>query len=341
MFRSGFRNFHWVTTVSLVLALAPLGYLSRVPLRYYFWGYLSMSGKLAFQSLALAMFLWVVSEPRTFWRKLTVPGPRIPFPKAVLAAIFIPALYFIFGFILVLSYNDIIAALRFDGRTDAFLEHVDAWLLMGGNVRSWAHWTYAHYPWSLKWIQHVYFVMFSLMGACIAILGASEGLRRSMQFVAAILSAYYIALFLFFLIPATGPYFLDHSTLWPRDSLISMLQTTYAAHLPEFRAGYRPQKIGADYFLAFPCMHIVQPLIVLWFLRRRRTLAWIVGIYSVVLIPCILLLEEHYVVDIIGGVAVALLATAMVEGRFVMLRPSHAEGEYRYGPSLGLEATDG
>jgi len=27
-------------------------------------------------------------------------------------------------------------------------------------------------------------------------------------------------------------------------------------------------RISTDYFIAFPCMHIVQPIIVLWFLRR-------------------------------------------------------------------------
>ena len=59
-------------------------------------------------------------------------------------------------------------------------------------------------------------------------------------------------------------------------------------------------------------MHLVQPLIALAFLRPWRRIAAAFLAFNVILIPCILLLEQHYVVDLIGAVPLAILAVAMV-----------------------------
>ena len=73
-------------------------------------------------------------------------------------------------------------------------------------------------------------------------------------------------------------------------------------------------QIGLDYFIAFPCMHIAQPLIVMWFLRRwKRILAFLILLNLVILVS-VLLLEWHYVVDVLGGVLVALAAIVAVNG---------------------------
>jgi hypothetical protein len=61
-------------------------------------------------------------------------------------------------------------------------------------------------------------------------------------------------------------------------------------------------------------MHLVQPLIALVFLRRWPRIAATFLAFNIVLIPCILLLEQHYVVDLIGAVPLAMLALAMVGG---------------------------
>ena len=58
-------------------------------------------------------------------------------------------------------------------------------------------------------------------------------------------------------------------------------------------------------------MHIVQPLIVLWFFRARKGLLILLIAFDVLLVPAILLLEEHYLVDLIAAVPVAALAIAI------------------------------
>jgi membrane-associated phospholipid phosphatase len=63
-------------------------------------------------------------------------------------------------------------------------------------------------------------------------------------------------------------------------------------------------------------MHVAQPMIVLWFLRRWRRIALSLAIYDVGLIAAILLLEQHYVVDILAGFLVAGVAIVITGGPF-------------------------
>ena len=66
--------------------------------------------------------------------------------------------------------------------------------------------------------------------------------------------------------------------------------------------------IDTEYYVAFPCMHIAQPLIVLWFLRRWRRILAVLIVVDTILAAAIVLLEWHYVTDLLGGVAVAGIA---------------------------------
>jgi membrane-associated phospholipid phosphatase len=73
------------------------------------------------------------------------------------------------------------------------------------------------------------------------------------------------------------------------------------------------------YYVAFPSMHVAQPLIAAWFLRRWRAVFAIIAGYCALLVASIVILQWHYAVDIPGGLAVAALAIAVVSagaGRF-------------------------
>ena len=50
----------------------------------------------------------------------------------------------------------------------------------------------------------------------------------------------------------------------------------------------RITRISTDYFITFPCMHIVQPIIVLWFLRRWRRMFVALAVYDLLLMTAIL-----------------------------------------------------
>jgi hypothetical protein len=234
------------------------------------------------------------------------------------AAVLLPATYLFFGLLLVFAYNDVIVSLRFYGAFDSRFEALDGALLGGRTVPEMAHAALRDLPAGIfRALDFLYFAMFPQIGAGILLTGLGCGRGRALQFVGAILTAYYLALALFFLFPSLGPFSVcvHHFESFPAGLRATALERDLVVRLEAMRAGARPAAIGADYYIAFPCLHITQPLIVLWFLWRwRRIRLFLIGL-DLLLLPAILLLEWHYVVDLAGGVAVAILAIWIVGGR--------------------------
>lgn len=232
-------------------------------------------------------------------------------------AILPPALYLFLGLLLVSAYNDIILSVRFFAADDALFNSMDKWLLHGLSVPQLCHGALQALPISVfHFLEFIYYGMFAQIGAALILTCQYCGRRRGMQFVGAVLVGYYIALVLFYLWPSQGPYYVcpAHFTQFP-----SALRT-YAAQKgsmagAQARWSHEPlSRISFDYYIAFPCMHIVQPLIVMWFLRFSKRMMVFLTAYNVVLASAIVLLEWHYVVDVLAGVVVAVLAVAAVEG---------------------------
>jgi membrane-associated phospholipid phosphatase len=72
-------------------------------------------------------------------------------------------------------------------------------------------------------------------------------------------------------------------------------------------------------------MHLTQPLIALWFLRQSKRMLIALAIYDVVLCVAIVLLEWHYLVDLISGAIVAAVAIWLVApaGKIPEERPAN------------------
>lgn len=231
--------------------------------------------------------------------------------------VLLPALYLFGGLVLVSAYNDIILSSRFFAAADSMFEAADQWLLRGLTVSHLSHWAVRTLPLSVfRLLEFVYFSLFSQIGAGLLIVAIARGRRCGFQFAGAILTAYYLALGLFYLWPSQGPYYLcpSHFSEFPASL------KTYAFQMGSI-AGARARwnheplnSISFDYYIAFPCMHIAQPLIVMWFLRSWRRIIFFLAVYNTVLLIAILLLEWHYVVDILAGFAVAAIAVAISDG---------------------------
>ena len=139
------------------------------------------------------------------------------------------------------------------------------------------------------------------------------GKNHALQFVGTILTSYYLALGLFYLWPSQGPYYLcpGHFSRFPSTLQAYSIQKLLIARALALWNHVPIDRISTDYFIAFPCMHIAQPLIVMWFLRRWKRMLIALCAYDGLLIVSILLLEWHYLVDIIGGILVAGIAIAI------------------------------
>jgi len=230
-------------------------------------------------------------------------------------AVLLPALYVLAGFLLVPAYNDIIATVRFNFAYDAAFNAMDRWMLHGWSVSDLSHWAIGRFPLPFfRFLEFIYFGMFPQIGAAILLVSVSGGKNRGLQFVGTILMEYYLALGLFYLWPSHGPYSLcpEHFSRFPATLQVYTIQKNMMAHALALWNHVPTQRISG-YFIAFPCMHIAQPLIVMWYLRRWKRMLIFLGAYDCLLIVSILLLEWHYVVDIIGGIFVAGIAIAITD----------------------------
>jgi PAP2 superfamily len=235
-----------------------------------------------------------------------------------LTAVFAPVCYLFAGFLLIFAYNDVILSVRFFGSADATFSAMDKWLLQGSSVSTLCHWAVHIFPVSFfSFLEFIYFGMFAQIGAALLLTSLIYGKSRGLRFVGAILTAYYLALVLFYVWPSQGPYYLCaiHFSDFPNTLQTYAIQRQSIVNSQALWNHTPLRRISTDYYIAFPCMHVVQPLIALWFLRRWKRIATVLAAYDVLLVAAILLLEWHYAVDLIGGVLVAMAAIALVDGR--------------------------
>jgi hypothetical protein len=225
----------------------------------------------------------------------------------VLTALLATATYLFVGFVLVFAYNDIILSVRFFGASDAAFSRIDQWLCHGWTVSRMAAWAVNRCPDYLTTLEFIYFGMFTQIGAALILISTRQGWKNGVHFVGTILTAYYLALGLFYLWPSQGPYYLSGGVL-PRGLMVSEIQRQSLANAAALWARKPIAFISTDYYIAFPCMHIAQPLVAIWFLRHSKRMVFLLAAYDILLVPAIVLLEWHYVADVLGGVLVAGLA---------------------------------
>ena len=128
------------------------------------------------------------------------------------------------------------------------------------------------------------------------------------------LTAYYLALLVFALWPARVPasVCVEHFSRFPQSLELYNVQKATVLK-PKCFFSHRNTADRTDYYILFPCMHIALPLIVLWFVRKWRRMLAVLLVYDVVLCVAILLLEQHFLMDLIGGVLAAAVAIALVK----------------------------
>lgn len=233
--------------------------------------------------------------------------------ESTLVDVFWPGLYLFCGMIVVLALNAALMGIRYFASYDQALHHLD-WILFHANVSAMSHWTLSHIPrWLAVVLEVSYFGLFTQIGATLCLGAILKSQSYAVRLVRAILIAYTFTLTIFFLWPSTSPYFIcpDHLSAFPHYLTAYATQQTLMENARLLWTHAIPPgayTIGG-YYISFPCMHIAQALISLWFLRPWRKIAGLVLAFdAVLLIPAIVLLEWHYIIGLFAGAAVACVA---------------------------------
>lgn len=236
----------------------------------------------------------------------------------VFGSVALPAAYLFCGLVAMFCYNDLIASMKFIGVYDAFFLRVDSVLMNGHSISSLAHSLAPRLPVQVfEFAEFIYYGMFGQVGAGLVLTALYLGKRESFRYVGTVLAAYMIALVLFYVWPAIGPFYTCPFHSFPHVQLATYeYQQNAILKARLLTTSYKQYNtIEPDYFIAFPCMHIAQPLVVMWFLRRWKRITYVLILYDVILLPAILLLEWHYLADVIGGIFVAGAAIGLASIR--------------------------
>jgi hypothetical protein len=239
--------------------------------------------------------------------------------RSSLLALAPAAFYLFWGLLLVSAYNDIAVTSRPNITYDAAFDRVDSWLLHGLTVSGIAHSAIHTLPgWFYKAVEFVYyFCMFPQVGAALLLLSFRCGRKDTFRFAVALLTAYYLAIAIFWLWPTQGPFFFcsNHFADFSASLRTGEFQWTISKKVAGLWAGHPAAVIGLDYFIGFPSMHIAIPTIVAIFLRRWKRVFYTLLAVDALILATVILLEWHYVLDVIGGLAVAAVVTVLVPAR--------------------------
>ncbi len=236
----------------------------------------------------------------------------IPFRAAT--SVLLPGAYLFGGLLTAFCYSVVGVTVRFEPNYDAVLQRIDYYLLFGHSVSQISHQFAAMAPSFVPSVLLVWYaLMFPQVGAVLMICSAMVGRSYAMKFVSTILLAYLLSVVVFFVFPTHSPYFTcpDHTVsklpAWMIDFQENYVRTATA----RFHGLRSP--VGPEYYISFPCMHIAQPLIAMWYLRRWRRVLTVLIPVNVLLGLSIVLLEWHYAVDLMGGALVAAGSILLIE----------------------------
>src|SRR6266568_2491629 len=235
--------------------------------------------------------------------------------ESCLLDVFIPALYLFCGVMLVFAFNHAIAGIKFAGTCDESFKHLDL-VLFRTSVSQISHWSFSHFPlWFFRLLEFAYYSLYGQIGAALVLSALLGSQKYALRYVATLLIGYSIALVVFFAWPTIGPFSICaiHTSSYPRSLATYITQTTILEKARLLWAHTLTSNVSlvnvADYYIGFPCMHVALPSIAIWFLRPWKRMALCLLIFDVVLlVPSIIFLEWHYLVDLIAGLFVAFLA---------------------------------
>lgn len=159
--------------------------------------------------------------------------------------------------------------------------------------------TFTWFEKSLTMIHGTHFVAFLLVGLAIWLSRPEDfsGFKTSLYWVT------FLGVFLYFIIP-TAPPWIASNILYLIPELVHFNAEIYNMTIPDITSGFSTNPVAA-----MPSLHAAFPVLcclILWRSFRWKTLAFI--LYTLAVLFTIVYTGDHYVVDILAGVLLALIS---------------------------------
>ena len=217
----------------------------------------------------------------------------------------LPVLYLFAGMVVVFSYLSVGSAMLNFSKFDRVFDASDRFLLLGYSVGDFSRWILA-FPNMGDVLEGIYYGLFAVMGATLLWLVCEGGPGAALDYASDILTCYLITLLLYLAMPSIGPFIFSPSSA-PLNTM--QMQNVSAPYLSALQANHSLfSGLGSGYFVAFPCMHIVQSVLVAWHMRPWRRLFVALLAFNGILAVAILGLQWHYFTDLVGGLVVVFLS---------------------------------
>jgi hypothetical protein len=195
-----------------------------------------------------------------------------------------------------LSYSSTAVALPL---TDVWLDAADR--ALGFNWLAWFDWVKAH-PAVDAAFALAYFTLIPQALLCCLVLGLTGRRRENGELIWAMIAGSAVTIFLAALLPAAGT--LVHYGLLDRG------EAFHWAHYAALRAGTLREidLLDVKGLTTFPSFHTTLALLLTYAVRRLPVMLAVYAPLNAVLIASVFTMGGHYLVDVIGGVAIAGLA---------------------------------
>jgi membrane-associated phospholipid phosphatase len=267
------------------------------------------SALIAFLLLATCLVCWRQS--------LEIPAADVAPPVALVAALMVLAHYYgrrgETSFLLCLSALSQIVAFATCYVVAMYALTTPARPLVDNRLAAFDLWCGVHVPRFCRFVadhptiglvlRAAYDSLLYQTAAVIVLLGLRNQRQALESFVLAFMLAALVALAIFVVMPAYGP-FVEYG-LTPSDD-----QARFLDHFLSLRDGSRRviSYRGAEGLITFPSFHVAWALVIVWALRGSRPVFVAFALLNTLLILSTMTTGWHYFADVLGGAAVATLA---------------------------------
>jgi len=206
---------------------------------------------------------------------------------------------------------------------DAELVQLQARVLGFLPYRVLANWA-AHHPSVVAACDWIYFHCFEHMALTTVLLVALRNRSQRTEYLGALALCYLVGGLVYHLFPAQGPGYFDpgHFEYLNQKSLITKHIRAWLKYNTDGVFNCTVSEIRTwNYIACMPSLHVTHELIMLYYSRASRLAFLLSATFTALTLPAVLILGWHYLLDLLGGAAVAAIVITVARWQSRALLP--------------------